>query len=84
MNTLMWRSPVTTRHLRLLLEDHGDRAQGTGWTLDDADAMFAKHASNLVLVPPQSKRLACGDVGEGAMAEVATIAEIVRRQMDVG
>ena len=40
--------------------------------------MFAAHASRLVLVPPQSKRLACGDIGIGAMAEVATIAEAVR------
>ena len=31
-----------------------------------------------ILVPPQSKRLACGDVGMGAMAEVAALAEIVR------
>jgi phosphopantothenoylcysteine decarboxylase len=32
----------------------------------------------MILIPPQSKRLACGDVGVGAMAEVVTIAEAVR------
>jgi len=78
MNTLMWRNPVTSRHLRALLDDHGDGRHGADWTLDEADAAFARHAPNFVLVPPQSKRLACGDVGVGAMAEVAAIAEAVR------
>src|SRR4051812_19729668 len=78
MNTLMWRNPVTSRHLRMLLEDHGDGSHRADWTLDEADAVFARHTPNLVLVPPQRKRLACGDMGVGAMAEVATIAETVR------
>lgn len=80
MNTLMWQSPVTLRHLRQLLADHGDaRADGDGWTLDEAPEVFARHAPGLVLVPPQAKRLACGDVGPGAMAEVVILAEAVRR-----
>ena len=78
MNTLMWESPVTRRHLRQLLEDRGDGRQGGAWTLDEADAVFVRHAPRLVLVPPQAKRLACGDVGQGAMAEVIAIAEAVR------
>ena len=79
MNTLMWRSPVTVRHLRGLVDDHGDGRSGAAWGLDEAAEVFARHAPNLVLIPPQSKRLACGDIGLGAMAEVATIAEVVRR-----
>jgi phosphopantothenoylcysteine decarboxylase len=79
MNTLMWQSPVTLRHLRQLLADRGDGgAEGVSWTLDEADDVFARRAPRLILVPPQAKRLACGDVGLGAMAEVATIAEAVR------
>ena len=81
MNTLMWDSPVTRRHLRQILEDRGDGGHGEGWTLDDADEVFARHAPGLVLVPPQAKRLACGDVGQGAMAEVAAIAEVVRQAL---
>jgi phosphopantothenoylcysteine decarboxylase len=81
MNTLMWQSPVTLRHLRQLLADRGDGRPGVSepWTLDDADEVFARHAPRLVLVPPQAKRLACGDVGIGAMAEVTDLAETVRR-----
>ncbi len=73
MNTLMWDSPVTRRHLAQLLDDRGDGRQGPGWTLDEAEAVFARHAPGLVLVPPQAKRLACGDVGQGAMADVEAI-----------
>ena len=79
MNTLMWQSPVTLRHLRQLIADHGIVDLPKGWTLDDAPEVFASAAPNLVLIPPQAKRLACGDVGIGAMAEVVTIAEVVRQ-----
>ena len=77
MNTLMWDSPVTRRHLRQILEDRGDgKAEGV-WTLDEAPEVFARHAPGIILVPPISKRLACGDLGNGAMAEVVAIAEAV-------
>lgn len=79
MNTLMWESPVTLRHLRQLLTDRGDGRHSADWTLAEAAEIFARHAPGLILVPPQSKRLACGDVGVGAMAEVTAIAEAVRR-----
>jgi phosphopantothenoylcysteine decarboxylase len=77
MNTMMWDSPVTLRHLRQLIDDWGDSPQPARWALEDADAIFARHAHRLVLVPPTAKELACGDVGIGAMAEVETIAEAV-------
>jgi phosphopantothenoylcysteine decarboxylase len=71
MNTLMWQSRVTLRHLRQLVEDHGDGTGADGpWSLDDAADVFARYAPNLL----------CGDVGIGAMAEVAAIAEVVRRE----
>ena len=78
MNTMMWESPVTRRHLALILDDRGDGLAPSSWTLAEADAIFARHAPGVVLVPPQAKRLACGDVGLGAMAEVTAIAEVVR------
>lgn len=78
MNTRMWDSPATLRHLRLLLEDHGDGGHPARFTLEEAPELFARHAPRIVLVPPQAKRLACGDFGIGAMAEVTAIAEAVR------
>ena len=82
MNTLMWESPVTRRHLRQILEDRGDGQDQGGWSVDEAPTIFARHAPGLILVSPQSKRLACGDVGQGAMAEVVTIAETVRAKLE--
>jgi phosphopantothenoylcysteine decarboxylase len=78
MNTLMWRSPVTLRHLRQLLEDRAESPVPPGWTLEEAPDLFACHAPRMLLIPPQAKRLACGDIGIGAMAEVVRIAELVR------
>lgn len=77
MNTMMWDSPVTLRHLRMLLDDHG-KPGATLASLQDAPQQFAKFAPSIVLIPPQAKTLACGDFGIGAMADVATIAEHVR------
>jgi phosphopantothenoylcysteine decarboxylase len=79
MNTLMWQSPVTLRHLRQLLEDRASGPVATTWTLDEAPLVFAQFAPQIVLIPPQAKRLACGDIGPGAMAEVAEIAEVLRQ-----
>jgi phosphopantothenoylcysteine decarboxylase len=79
MNTLMWQSALTCRHLGQILLDHGTlSALPSDFRLEHADEHFARHASKLILIPPQSKRLACGDVGMGAMAEVTRIAEVVR------
>jgi phosphopantothenoylcysteine decarboxylase len=61
-----------------LLEDRATGLLPGEWSLDEAAFAFAAHAPGIVLVPPQAKRLACGDVGIGAMAEVIQIAEVVR------
>ncbi|WP_083712781.1 flavoprotein [Paludisphaera borealis] len=79
MNTLMWRKPATSRHLaRIWLDQTGRDAPPSDWSLDAAPDLFALHAPRTILIPPQAKRLACGDVGVGAMAEVAVVAEAVR------
>ena len=82
MNTMMWDSPITRRHLGQILADRGDGRHGDAWGLEDAAEMFARHAPGIVLVPPQAKKLACGDVGQGAMADVATIAEVIRQVLE--
>ena len=82
MNTLMWDSPVTRRQLGQILLDRGAGDPITPWELADAPAVFARHAPGIALVAPGSKRLACGDVGVGAMAEVAPILAAVVHQLD--
>jgi phosphopantothenoylcysteine decarboxylase len=78
MNTLMWESPVTRRHLAQILADRGDGMASAAWTLETVSEVFAAHAPSIVVVPPQSKQLACGDHGIGAMADVPQIARAVQ------
>jgi phosphopantothenoylcysteine decarboxylase len=79
MNTRMWEHPATRRHLQQILEDwSADGNVPSQWDLNEIDKACAQFAPGLVVVPPQAKVLACGDLGVGAMAEVGAIAEAVR------
>ncbi len=74
MNTRMWEHPATSRHLRQLCEDHGG-VPGPRCTSMEACTAINATCPYLRVIPPQSKRLACGDVGPGGMAELV---ELVR------
>ncbi len=71
MNTLMWQHPLTARHLRRLAEDAGLAAPPLGE--DDLAEWINTRAPRLRIIAPESRRLACGDVGVGAMASVERI-----------
>ena len=59
MNTAMWDSPFTRKHLDVL---------------ENWEALNRR----IEMIPPVVKRLACGDVGAGAMAPVDEIVDAVR------
>lgn len=81
MNTLMWEHPATARHLRQLAEDAGaDITTSPKEPLATADWLNA-NCRTLCVVPPQNKRLACDDVGVGAMGSLETISAAVRRML---
>jgi phosphopantothenoylcysteine decarboxylase len=84
MNTLMWEHPATARHLRQLAEDAGAGALPAG--LDAAGLVHEvkEHCPRLRVVPPQSKRLACEDVGVGAQASLDDIAAALRSLLPAG
>jgi phosphopantothenoylcysteine decarboxylase len=73
MNTLMWEHRLTTRHLRQLASDAGAGTVPDDLDLDSLIAWMNRECLRLKIVPPQNKRLACGDVGIGAMADVKEI-----------
>lgn len=76
MNTLMWEHRLTAWHLRQLADQEGVTVPPNA----EAEAIMSTiHAQTYTLrfIPPISKRLACGDVGIGAMAEVADIVAAV-------
>jgi phosphopantothenoylcysteine decarboxylase len=81
MNTLMWENPFTRRHLRSLAADAG--AGHIPGHLDGPQliAQINDRSKTLRIVPPVEKRLACGDVGPGGLAEVADVVAAVREML---
>jgi phosphopantothenoylcysteine decarboxylase len=77
MNTFMWQHPATGRHLRQLAGDLGLNHH----TMDPDPLRLIdwinRVSSRLRIVPPQTKALACGDVGVGAMAALEDIVAVV-------
>ena len=73
MNTLMWEHPLTARQLRQLAADAGAGIAPEHLDLLDLLAWVNDHCPTLRIVPPQSKRLACDDVGMGAMASLENL-----------
>jgi phosphopantothenoylcysteine decarboxylase len=76
MNTLMWDHPLTWRHLRQLASDAADDVP-EGLDLEEIIEWINANRPKLRIVPPQSKRLACGDVGMGALAVLDEIVAAV-------
>jgi phosphopantothenoylcysteine decarboxylase len=77
MNTLMWQHPATGRHLRQIVADMGYTAPAD-IALDDLGFWINTHCPRLRIVAPETRQLACGDVGVGAMAAPEHIAEMVQ------
>jgi phosphopantothenoylcysteine decarboxylase len=76
MNTLMWEHPLTARHLRQLATDAaGPPPAELG--RDELVDWINAHCPLLRVVPPVSKKLACGDVGVGALAAPEAIVSVV-------
>ena len=82
MNAFMWQHPFTKRHLRSIVADSG--AAHIPGHLDDASliALINERCKTLRVVSPVEKRLACGDLGIGGLAEVADIALAVREMVE--
>jgi phosphopantothenoylcysteine decarboxylase len=73
MNTLMWEHPQTARHLRQLAADLGTPPAPAEVELPDLAEWINASSAALRVVAPQIKRLACDDVGVGAMASLDSI-----------
>ena len=84
MNTLMWEHPLTRRHLLQLGGDLAGAAPPSAASAEDAIAWIHAASPRLRIVGPQSKKLACGDIGMGGLAEVADIAAAVRDMIGKG
>jgi phosphopantothenoylcysteine decarboxylase len=77
MNTLMWEHALTRRHLRQLAADASTREVPADLDLPSLVDWINEACPTLRIVPPQSKRLACGDLGVGALAEIEELVAAV-------
>ncbi|MFL5243829.1 MAG: flavoprotein [Gemmataceae bacterium] len=77
MNTLMWEHPLTVRHLRQLAADAQPGPVPADLPTEELLTWINEHCPRLQIVPPVNKRLACGDIGVGAMAAVEEIVAAV-------
>jgi phosphopantothenoylcysteine decarboxylase len=81
MNTLMWQHPLTARHFQQIGSDLStEPARPTG-KLEEILAWINRSCPHLRVVPPQSKQLACGDVGMGGMADLEDVVAAVREML---
>ena len=81
MNTLMWQHPATTRHLRQIATDMGMSPPGD-LAQDELGEWINAHGSRLRLAEPENRRLACGDIGVGAMAALEAIAAMAQSTLE--
>lgn len=86
MNTAMWEHPATVRHLAQLLFDHC-QVQPPTQEVAGADPLtlcqlINQHCPRFRIVSPIVKRLACGDEGLGAMADVPIILAAVEDALE--
>ncbi|MBY0522491.1 MAG: phosphopantothenoylcysteine decarboxylase [Gemmataceae bacterium] len=82
MNTLMWEHPLTIRHWHQLAAMIPKGIPAPDLDVDAVITWINRQATKLRVVPPISKRLACGDIGVGAMASLDEIVAAVRCALD--
>jgi phosphopantothenoylcysteine decarboxylase len=82
MNTLMWEHPLTAQQLLQValcsLEGQTVPDRPTDGSNEEIIGWINRTCPQLRIVPPQSKRLACGDVGVGGLAELDDIIAAVQ------
>ena len=81
MNTLMWQSPTTRRHLAQILADLTEQ-----WpddrnlpSLELLISQFNLLRKPVRMISPIEKTLACGDTGMGGMAQLDDIVALVQQ-----
>ncbi|KAK1828395.1 flavoprotein-domain-containing protein [Podospora conica] len=80
MNSAMWRHPITAKQIRVLAEDWGVKEAGP-ISAADGEAHSSQGEGWFQVIRPISKTLACGDTGDGAMATVDSIREVIEARL---
>ncbi|RYP20321.1 hypothetical protein DL765_002884 [Monosporascus sp. GIB2] len=96
MNTAMWRHPITAKQIRVLENEWGVGRDKDGRDADaDGGASQPRHCGGgneddgdegdgwFEVLRPQSKLLACGDRGDGAMCEWTEIVRVIEDRLSL-
>lgn len=95
MNTAMWRHPITAKSLRVLEEEWGvhraskmaaqvvTEEEGQAIEGQKKDAGSDDDGGWFEVLRPQSKTLACGDVGDGAMMDWRDIVAVIEDRLEL-
>jgi phosphopantothenoylcysteine decarboxylase len=78
MNTFMWNHPATARCLRQLALDAGAPPAPPEMREDDLVDWINAHCPRMRVAAPESRRLACGDIGVGALADPDALVGVVQ------
>ncbi|HVS35532.1 MAG TPA: flavoprotein [Gemmataceae bacterium] len=84
MNTMMWRHPATARCLRQIAQDAGAPPTPPDMRENDLVDWINAKCPHLRVAAPENRRLACGDVGIGALADLDAVARLVQSLLDAG
>jgi phosphopantothenoylcysteine decarboxylase len=78
MNTAMWDHPITKKQLGYICSMGSEQplTKNEPNTYEDDDS--ALHSNIVRVIPPQVKKLACGDHGNGALADLSDILTITK------
>lgn len=77
MNTAMWEHPLTQQQLSQI-QSFWRHTPDSAVTNTATSSTHDAATCGVVIVPPQSKLLACGEIGVGALADVTAILQSVR------
>lgn len=84
MNTAMWNHPLTAEHLSTI-QGFSNTARSAGpqciGNHGDTNALVDTNAVRII--EPQVKTLACGEIGNGALASVDDILQVVSDAMNL-
>lgn len=81
MNTLMWEHPSTIRQWQAIAQDAGVKIDDIPRQNAALMAAINEQSHWLRVIPPIAKRLACDDIGMGAMAEIGVLHEAVEKEL---
>ena len=76
MNTAMYNHPLTKQQLTTI--QNFFTTSTTTTTSKEQEQQQQQRTTTITIIQPQSKLLACGDIGNGALASVDTIIQSVR------